>query len=91
MVALHTVQVASAQGHHGCFLPSLLLFWRLQVMADCICRSTELRLACSPDKQAHMIVREPAQCVYIITLYLPKLCQAAGSTASVIHTERNEL
>lgn len=51
-----------------------------------VCRSTELRLACSPDKVAHMVVREPAQCLYIITLYLPGLCrtpQAAPLNAAI--------
>lgn len=51
-----------------------------------MCRSTELRLACSPDKAAHMVVREPAQCLYIITLYLPGLCrtpQAAQLNAAI--------
>ena len=56
------------------------------------CRSTELRLACSPDEEAHMIVREPAQCMYIITVYLPGLCQATqgallNSVIPVIHDE----
>ncbi|KAL0022201.1 hypothetical protein WJX77_005622 [Trebouxia sp. C0004] len=54
-------------------------------------RSTELRLACSPDKQSHMIIREPAQCVYIITLYLPALCQAIALPRPAILTDHNEL
>lgn len=44
-------------------------------------RSTELRLACSPDKAAHTVVREPAQCLYIITVYLPGLCHATQAAA----------
>ncbi len=38
-----------------------------------------------------MIVREPAQCVYIITLYSPALCQIAGSSRPVIQAEHDEL
>ena len=54
------------------------------------CRSTELRLACSPDKAPHMVVREPAQCLYIITVYLPGLCHntlAAPLNAAVSRTQ----
>ena len=57
-----------------------------------MCRSTELRLACSPDKVAHMVVREPAQCVYIITVYLPGLCratQAAPLNSAISVTQDN--
>ncbi|KAL3131191.1 hypothetical protein ABBQ38_000492 [Trebouxia sp. C0009 RCD-2024] len=55
-------------------------------------RSTELRLACSPDTAAHMVIREPAQCLYIITVYLPGLCHATQAAAlnEPITTEGNE-
>lgn len=49
------------------------------------CRSTELRLACSPDDQSHMIIREPAQCMYIIVLYLPSLCSVPAYQSPNVH------
>ena len=57
-----------------------------------MCRNTELRLACSPDKDTHMVVREPAQCIYIVTVYIPELCQAAhpailNSPIAAVHDE----
>jgi hypothetical protein len=37
-------------------------------------RQTEVRLACSPDGEMHMLVREPAFCSYVVVLYVPTLC-----------------
>ena len=37
-------------------------------------RTTQVRLVCSPDQNAHMLVREPEFCSYIVVLYLPVLC-----------------
>lgn len=43
-----------------------------------VLRSTELRLMCSPDSEAHIIALEPEQCRYLLELYLPKLCDLPG-------------
>ncbi|KAI7838050.1 hypothetical protein COHA_008133 [Chlorella ohadii] len=43
-----------------------------------ITRHTDLRLMCSPDKDMHIIVSEPEQCIYVIELYLPALCGHPG-------------
>eukprot|EP00775_Hariotina_reticulata_P011589 gene11589-11733_t len=37
-------------------------------------RQVELRLACSPNKNWHMLVREPDFCRYIMVLYHPSMC-----------------
>jgi hypothetical protein len=37
-------------------------------------RQVELRLACSPSKNWHMLVREPEFCRYIMVLYHPSMC-----------------
>lgn len=65
--------------------------WHVAQLPWLICRSTELRLACSPDKAAHMVIREPAQCLYVITMYLPGLCHAtqAASLNSPILVAQN--
>lgn len=31
-------------------------------------------MACSPDKEVYMFVREPATCTYVVTLYHPSIC-----------------
>ncbi|KAF5829741.1 hypothetical protein DUNSADRAFT_15565 [Dunaliella salina] len=38
-------------------------------------RSTEVRIACSPDRRLHMLVREPDFCSYIFVLYSPAVCE----------------
>ncbi len=32
-------------------------------------------MACSPDSEVYMIVREPETCKYSVTLYHPSLCE----------------
>eukprot|EP00879_Flechtneria_rotunda_P021485 GHRR01022642.1.p1 GENE.GHRR01022642.1~~GHRR01022642.1.p1 ORF type:complete len:613 (+),score=206.25 GHRR01022642.1:336-2174(+) len=60
-------------------------------------RQVELRVACSPDKKWHMLVREPEFCKYIMVLYHPLLCSvpaykpvprtaASGSQAAAPNT-----
>jgi hypothetical protein len=34
----------------------------------------QVRLACPTDGQIHLVVREPATCRYVLTLYLPLVC-----------------
>ena len=34
----------------------------------------QVRLACSPDAESYLVVREPAACAYIIVLYTPFMC-----------------
>lgn len=38
-------------------------------------RSTEVRIACSPDRRLHILVREPDFCSYIFVLYSPAMCE----------------
>ncbi|GAX75433.1 hypothetical protein CEUSTIGMA_g2877.t1 [Chlamydomonas eustigma] len=40
-----------------------------------VIRKTEARVACSPDEQMHMLVREPDFCQYVFVIYSPALCQ----------------
>lgn len=37
-------------------------------------RSTEVRIACSPDSNLHVLVREPDLCTYVYVVYSPTLC-----------------
>ena len=41
-------------------------------------RQTELRIACSPDPERHLLMREPQQCQYVMVLYEPSLCEVPG-------------
>lgn len=41
-------------------------------------RETELRIACSPDDQQHLLIREPEQCRYVMVLFEPSLCTVPG-------------
>ncbi|KAL4428789.1 hypothetical protein ABPG77_005227, partial [Micractinium sp. CCAP 211/92] len=43
-----------------------------------ILRRSELRLMCSPDQDAHITVSEPEQCIYLLELYMPQLCEVEG-------------
>ena len=38
-------------------------------------RTAEVRIACSPDSQQHLVMREPEQCQYIIVMYDPGVCE----------------
>jgi hypothetical protein len=38
-------------------------------------RRVELRAACSPDGDVHLLVREPKFCSYVMVLYSPALCR----------------
>lgn len=71
-------------------LPASVKMALLADLTPWACRSTELRLACSPDQEAHMVIREPAQCLYIITLYIPGLCQVQ-STKATNHKQHDDL
>jgi hypothetical protein len=42
-------------------------------LKDAVC--LQVRSACSPDAESYMLVREPAMCRYIVTLYHPAICQ----------------
>ena len=54
-------------------------------------RETELRIACSPDEEPHLLMREPVECQYIMVLYDPGLCNVAGHEAKPDDIERAEL
>lgn len=47
-------------------------------VGDTVSRSTSLRFACSPDARRHIVVTEPAQCAYVVEMYLPELCIEPG-------------
>lgn len=38
-------------------------------------RTAEVRYACSPDADPHLLVREPDFCEYVVVVYSPGLCQ----------------
>ena len=40
--------------------------------------ASQVRLACSPDKEAYMIILEPDTCQYVCVLYHPSVCQVEG-------------
>lgn len=41
-------------------------------------RSATVKVACSPDDAAHLIVREPEQCYYNIVAYSPAACSVSA-------------
>ena len=41
-------------------------------------RSATVKVACSPDDAAHLIVREPEQCYYEIVAYSPAACSVSA-------------
>ena len=43
-----------------------------------IWRQAEVMLMCSPDLEPHIWIKEPAQCRYVVEVYLPALCQVEG-------------
>lgn len=38
----------------------------------------QVQLACSPDADVYMLVREPETCRYVVTLYHPTVCAVEG-------------
>lgn len=57
--------MTSRKHHHG--IPSV-----------CFVRLRQVQLACSPDSDAYMLVREPETCRYVVTLYHPSICTVEG-------------
>lgn len=41
-------------------------------------RTTKMRFMCSPDDKAHIAVKEPMQCAYVVDVFLPQLCEVRG-------------
>ncbi len=40
-----------------------------------VVRRVEARLACSPDANTYMLIREPDFCTYVYVIYVPQLCK----------------
>jgi hypothetical protein len=53
-------------------------------------RSAEVRYMCSPDSEAHLVVSEPAQCRYMVEMYLPGLCGVEGMQPEAGEAELEE-
>lgn len=52
-------------------------------VGDKVPRSGVVRYMCSPDATMHLAVSEPAQCVYVVDVYLPALCRVPGMAVHV--------
>ena len=59
-----------------------------------MCRSALVRVACSPDSNAHLLVHEQEQCQYHLVVFSPLAChvealqtQAAAGAPASAHLE----
>ena len=55
--------------------PSPVLLYQCGSLTACLCRTSQVRLACSPDEQSYLTIREPAPCSYVLVLLTPHMCR----------------
>lgn len=53
----------------------IAVFPSLEMASTGLVHILQVYMACSPDSETYMLVREPDTCKYAVTLYHPSLCK----------------